>query len=153
MKSIIKINEHLTYIESVVSEHQVKNPSVSSNSVGWQIDHCLKVFNNIINYLKTAPTDKASKISISGRLFLGINYIPRGKGKAPKLVLPNNDITTETLQSQLGEAKENLQSISSLDPQATFKHSYFGVLDLKQSIRFVEVHTNHHIKIIKDILK
>ncbi|MBT8308712.1 MAG: hypothetical protein KJO37_00005, partial [Bacteroidia bacterium] len=69
------------------------------------------------------------------------------------LVLPNNDITTETLQSQLGEAKENLQSISSLDPQATFKHSYFGVLDLKQSIRFVEVHTNHHIKIIKDILK
>jgi len=153
MKSIHKIKQHLNYIEMVVSEHQVKNSSVSSSTVGWQIDHSLKVINNVIAYLKTAPTDKAPKINIYGRLFLGINYIPRGKGKAPELVLPQDNITKKTLNSQLIEANENIQAIPSIDARVTFKHAYFGILDLRQSIRFIEVHTNHHVKIIKDILK
>ena len=40
-----------------------------------------------------------------------------------------------------------------LHANSNFKHPYFGVLNLKMTKRFLEIHTNHHLKIIKEILQ
>ncbi len=153
MRSIKKLNKHLDYLENAIPRYSVKNDKVSQRTVGWQIDHSLKAINNVIAYLRTAPTDKKARINKYGRLFLSMNYIPRGKGKAPKMVLPPDQITEVDLTEQLDRAKENLRSLDTIDSRVTFKHHYFGILDYKQTIRFLEVHTNHHVKIIRDILK
>ena len=88
-----------------------------------------------------------------GRFCLFTRYIPRGKGKAPKIVMPTDDIKEEQLRDQLSLARKNIDDISSINGNATFKHPYFGVLNKKQTIKFVEVHTKHHLKIMRDILK
>ena len=36
---------------------------------------------------------------------------------------------------------------------AYFRHLIFGNLNKKRTIRFLQIHTAHHLKIIQDILK
>jgi len=148
-----KLHTYLNTIETYIPELNKTNTQVSSSSVGWQADHSLKVINGVINSLKTAPTDKKPKLTLLGRFCLLTRYIPRGKGKAPKVVLPPENISKADVVKQLEEAKTLITELSSINSKATFKHPYFGVLNKKQTIKFVEVHTNHHLKIIKDIMK
>jgi len=153
MKPQHRLINYINEIESYIPKHESKNLVVSKSTVGWQIDHSLKVINGIIAALKDAPTDKTSKLTLLGHFCLTTRYIPRGKGKAPKRVLPPDHIEEKQLYKQLTSAKFLVPKIQSIDSKATFKHPYFGVLSKKQTIRFIEVHTNHHLKIIRDILK
>ncbi len=34
-----------------------------------------------------------------------------------------------------------------------FNHHVFGMLTKKQTLRFLEIHTKYHLKIVNDILK
>ena len=121
--------------------------------MGWQIDHSLKVINGIIGLLKEAPTNKKPKIKLSGRIFLSLNYIPRGTGKAPKQVLPPEHIERTHLDEQLAIARKLVPQLENINAKATFKHPYFGILNKTSTFKFLEVHTKHHLKIIEDILK
>ena len=82
-----------------------------------------------------------------------LRYIPRGKAKAPKVVLPPNHFSAEDLFSQLKLAKKQIESTKQLPKKSYFTHHIFGMLSKKQTLYFLAMHTNHHLKIIKDILK
>jgi len=81
------------------------------------------------------------------------NHIPRGRAQSPKYVLPPAIITADDILTQLEEAKTRLHELQGLDPKANIKHPFFKQLNLAQSKRFMQVHTTHHLKIIRDILK
>ena len=86
------------------------------------------------------------------RIFIQIiNKIPRGKAKAPKVVQPLEPATAALLISKLEIAKNSLVDLKTLNANSYFKHPYFGDLNLKKTIWFLNLHTNHHLKIIKDI--
>lgn len=121
--------------------------------MGWHIDHSLKVINGVIEVLKNASTNQQPKVKLMGSICILFRYIPRGRGKAPERVLPPEIITKEDLEKQISLAKQNITMISNIDSRATFEHLYFGVLSKNQTIRFLETHTKHHLKIIRDILK
>lgn len=148
-----KLNTYLNTLESSIPKFITKNEKVSSSTVGWQIDHSLKVVNGVIGTLMNAPSNKPTKLTMLGRFCLWSGYIPRGKGKAPKVVIPPDDIKAEDLLKQVENARDLLNKLNTIDKTATFKHPFFGVLSKKQTIRFIEVHTNHHLKIINDILE
>ena len=84
-------------------------------------------------------------------LFTGI--IPRGVAKAPKAVMTEEEISLEELKQQIEEAKLQIEGIKDLPKKANFKHPYFGYLDLKESKKFLQIHSRHHLKIIKDIIE
>ena len=96
---------------------------------------------------------KVSKSSSWRTILFPIGYFPRGKARAPKYVLPPEIITLDDLNTQLLVAKENINTLNSLNKAMYFKHPIFGMLAKKQTLRFLEMHTNHHLKIINDILK
>jgi hypothetical protein len=48
---------------------------------------------------------------------------------------------------------KNLESFNDLEKNSFFIHPLFKQLNKKQTIKFLKLHTNHHFKIIKDILK
>ena len=79
------------------------------------------------------------------------NHIPRGKVKAPNIVIPKQSITQEQIEQEIELAKANLQTLASTQKQKYFTHPIFGDLNVPKTLRFFIVHTNHHLKIIRDI--
>lgn len=141
-------------LESYVAIKDKRNDSVSTSNVAWQIDHSLKVINLVSNtFINSNPEDYKSRFN-KWRIFLfTLGYIPRGKAKAPEIVRPPEIISDEDLTLQAQLAYQNIEKIKSANKHAHFKHFIFGVLNKKRTIRFLQLHTNHHLKIIRDILK
>ena len=86
-------------------------------------------------------------------LVLSIGKIPRGRAKAPAVVQPKIDFDIETLIKHLTKVKQKVEIFNTLNKNHHFPHPYFGLLNLKPTMRFLEIHTQHHIKIMKDIIK
>ena len=152
--SLNKINLLLNSLEAHIENHTVSNPKISKGNTAWHIDHSLKVINNVCFALqKSDPTLYKNNFTFLGRLFFKLGFFPRGKAKAPKYVIPPEIILKEDLISQIQLAKTNVETIVNLDKNAYFKHPLFGDINTTRVYRFLVLHTNHHLKIINDIVK
>lgn len=149
-----KLYNLLEELESKIPDSSKVNTFVSSASVGWHIEHVLMATSQILAALKQSkPNNYQWEFNLKRILVFGINKIPRGKGKAPKSVQPNREITAENLKPDLLELKAVVSTLSSLHPNNYFEHPYFGKLNAKATIQFLNIHTKHHLQIINDILK
>jgi len=68
-------------------------------------------------------------------------------------VKPPEVILKSAIIDQLEEARQNIKRIQNLDERAYFKHPVFGNTNKFKVARFLDTHTNHHLKIVKSILK
>lgn len=149
-----KLNLALNSLETHIENHAVSNPKISNSNVAWHIDHSLKVINKVIASLQSSdPNTYKNNFSFLGKVFFTLGFFPRGKAKAPKHVKPPEVILKEDLLSQTELAKNNIKTIADLDNNAYFKHPIFGNVNTKRVAHFLALHTNHHLKIINDILK
>ena len=147
------LDVHLDKIESLIPERDVKNENISRVDVAWHLDHMLKTIKEITKSLeKSNPENYKSGFNPVRVMSLTLGFIPRGRAQAPTVVRPPENIKTEDIISQLQVARDNLVVLNNLDKKAHFAHPVFGTIDKATSIRFIEVHTKHHLKIIKDIL-
>lgn len=142
-------------LESYIPQHQQENPTVSSSTVGWQIAHALKVVRGVVRSLETSkPEDYQFKFSPSRMVILTLQKIPRGKGRAPKMVRPvEEDLSPEALKEQVASARRAVGKLKQLPKAVHFTHPMFGDLKKKQAEKFIQIHTQHHINIIRDMLK
>jgi hypothetical protein len=144
----------LNSLEAHIENHSVSSAKISNVDIAWHIDHSLKVINNVIIALhKSDPNSYKNNFSFLGKLFFKLGFFPRGKAKAPKHVKPPEVILKEDLISQIQLAKTNVEKIVKLDKNAYFKHPLFGNINTTRVYRFLVLHTNHHLKIINDIMK
>jgi len=149
-----KIYLLLNSLEAHIANHSVSNPKISDADIAWHIDHSLKVINNVISALqKSDPNSYKNNFSFLGKLFFKLGFFPRGKAKAPKHVKPPEVILKKDLISQIQLAKTNVETTVNLDKNAYFKHPLFGNINTTRVYRFLVLHTNHHLKIINDIMK
>jgi len=151
------MNSLLSQLEKIASyfpKYKNTNEEVSKVPVAWHLDHCLRVINSISRALEQSDPEKFDwNFNFWRIVFFSTKHIPRGRGKSPAQVKPNEDITLEELTKHLAFARENIKTLNSLPKKANFPHPYFGQLNLSQSIKFIRIHTKHHLKIIEDILK
>jgi hypothetical protein len=144
----------LHQLENHISYFEKTNPKVSNSTVGWQIDHCLLVINGIIGQLEISdPLKYQPKWTFPKFMVFTTGKIPRGKAQAPKVVIPNQVATQEELLSKIAAAKNNVLKLDSFSENQFFNHPYFKDLNVKQTKKFLTIHTKHHLKIIEDILK
>ncbi|MEM7163176.1 MAG: DUF1569 domain-containing protein [Bacteroidota bacterium] len=146
-KLLKEINSHLKSIDK-------KNEKVSRSSVGWQLDHCTRTMCTIGKALiKSEPQTFKRTFAWKWLIISGLQYIPRGKGRAPKIAVNPNEITAEELKTLIQNAESIWKKVEQLDKNAFFAHPYFGNLNKRQAKKFVKIHTRHHLKIVRDILK
>lgn len=141
-------------LENNISNFEKTNPKVSNSTIGWQIDHCLLVINGVVSQLEISnPAEYQSKFNWNRFVVFTTGKIPRGKIRAPKLVTPVDVATLEELKSKIEIAKNNIQKLNSLPKHSFFKHPFLNNLNVKQTEKFLAIHTNHHLKIIQEILR
>ncbi|MES2864580.1 MAG: DUF1569 domain-containing protein [Bacteroidota bacterium] len=141
-------------LENNISNFEKTNPKVSNSTIGWQIDHCLLVINGVISQIEISnPAEYQSKFNWNRFVVFTTGKIPRGKIRAPKVVTPVDVATLEELKSKIEIAKNNIQKLNNLPKNSFFKHPFLSNLNVKQTEKFLAIHTNHHMKIIQEILK
>lgn len=144
----------LTELESKIPNQELLNPLISKSSVGWHIEHILLTMNLVIeSILKSNPDNYKRTFNLNRFIVFTMNKIPRGKVKAPRLVRPQEDFTTDSIKSHLEKVKSNLEKLNTLSANNYFEHPFMGQLNLKPTIRFIKIHTNHHLNIIKEIIE
>jgi len=152
--SLKKLNSAIHTLETHVENHTISNPKKSEGSIAWHVDHSLKVINNVCAAMQTSDaTTYKNNFSFLGKVFFTLGFFPRGKVKAPKHVTPPETISKEDLLAQIELAKANVNTLENLNKNAYFKHPFFGNVNTTRVFRFLMLHTNHHLKIIDDILK
>ncbi|GMN09783.1 hypothetical protein MTsPCn9_18260 [Croceitalea sp. MTPC9] len=152
--SVDFLDNHLAEIERLFEKRNVSNPEVSQASVSWHLDHSLKTINRISEQLiQSKPKDYSSSFSFQRVVVHTTGVIPRGVAQSPQNVRPPDVILLDSLKIQLEEVKNNIKKINLLDKNTHFEHPVFKTLDKGQTKRFLAIHTNHHLKIIRDILE
>ena len=147
------LKNELNQIEAYLKESHQINTKVSSKGIDWHLDHSLKVIIAIYTALKKSDAKTYTwKFNATRTFVLLTGYIPRGKAKAPKKVLPPEKISKEAIVEQVILAKEIINNTTNLSPKSNFNHPYFGLLNLKQTKKFLQLHTKHHLKICADII-
>jgi hypothetical protein len=147
-----KINDIANKLNDYIPHHNKLVTNVSLSSIGWHIQHSLQVLMAITIALKESkPKDYKRNFKIFWLLISFLGSIPRGKGQAPKSVLPMGEISIDSLQNSMNQTINLLMKLNNLSSKAFFVHPYFGTLRLKDAIHFMEIHTKHHLKIIQDI--
>lgn len=141
-------------LENKIPFYETENKNVSSSTVGWHLQHSLLVINGIIKSLeKSNPQEYKWAFNYKKTLVLISGKIPRGVGKAPKSVQPTEVISKALLAQHIKNAKDNIILLIAMHPNQYFLHPYFGQLNLKPTIKFLKIHTRHHLHIVNDIMK
>jgi hypothetical protein len=148
---IQKLAQQLAEMESMIPMAETQNSDISNASVGWHLAHAILVFNQVISAVaKSDPVNYKPRFSWTKFIIFLTKHIPRGKAKAPKAVEPTLDMDLKEALERASLAIINLMSVA---PNQFFPHPYFGDLNRDKTIQFLWIHTEHHLKIVRDLLK
>ena len=149
-----KLLRQVRELEMRISDYATCEPTVSAANIGWHVEHSLMVFVTIVTALENSdPALYKGSFNMNKFLVYALNKIPRGRGKAPKVVQPPGESMPENVVPQVEKAIAKIKVLEGLQKNHHFPHPYFGKLNLKETIKFLTIHTKHHLKIIDDILK
>ena len=129
-------------------------PSVSAKGIYWHVDHCARILEGVPEMMRQSqPEDYRPKSSLMKFVVMKFGWIPRGKGKSPKHVLPDeNMLGKEEIARRLDHAFHQVNTMRDLNDDDFMRHPLFGSLKKTEAIKFLKIHTNHHIKIMRDIV-
>jgi hypothetical protein len=149
-----KIVKQLAELSTYIPQSDRQNVSVSNANIGWQIDHSLRVMNLVITALLSSnPAEYKPKFNWRKSFIFFTKKIPRGKVRAPKGILPTEEITESSLISSVELAHKNIGLLENCAPNHFFVHPFFGQVNVRETFVFIEVHTEHHLKIIRDMCR
>ena len=150
---INKLAIQLQEMQTLTEQWESVNPDVSSSSIGWHLLHNLQVINGVVASLASSDAaNYAPKHTFVKWLILLTKKIPRGKARAPKGVTPEN-ISRADIEEALDRASLSILNLLNQAPNQYFTHPMFGDLNTRLTRRFLWIHTEHHLKIVRDMLR
>lgn len=148
-----KLTEQLSMLEKYIAKQEVLNTAISASSVGWHIEHSLLVIDVVIEDLqKSNAANYKWKLNFNRLYVFTLNRIPRGKAKARSIVAPKI-YNLESLKAHLLSSSESIKNLTIVPADKYLAHPVMGHLKLKDAIKFLNIHTTHHLKIIEDLIK
>lgn len=132
-----KLNGLLFELEEKIDSYNSKNESISLVSIGWHIEHCLLVLNGVVGSISKSNEENYKwKFNLARVLVFILKKIPRGKGKAPKTVIPKENFDITSLKNHITISKKALYQLEQLPSNKYFEHPLFGKLKLYKPFNF-----------------
>ena len=149
-----KLDGFIDLLQTHVEYHTKYDNSISRGNIGWHIEHSLLVITKIIEtVIQSAPSEYQWTFNFKRLIVFFIKRFPRGKAEAPDSVIPQSELDVDGLLRSIDIAKESSMTLEKCLANQYFVHPIFGKLNRDETIQFLMIHTNHHLKIIDDILK
>ncbi|MEM8525561.1 MAG: DinB family protein [Bacteroidota bacterium] len=149
-----RLKEKLDEVATYVAVRDSENLEVSEAAISWHIDHIFLVVNQIYKALEQSEeSNYKSEFNMIRAYVFTFNTIPRGRATAPEAVRPKANVDLDTIQMHYDQALTTVEKLSNLPAKKHFNHPVFGTLNRDKTIKFLTIHTEHHLKIIRDILK
>ena len=146
------IEQLVSELENYIPQQELIKPDVSASSIGWHIEHSLLTINLIVDTVKRSdPKDYKWSFNLWRTIIMMTKNIPRGRARSPKMVRPTETFNANTLLDHVNKTRQQIRILETCVTDNYFVHPYFNKLNLKSTIKFIGIHTNHHLKIIKDI--
>lgn len=147
------IEKHLDELYNYVEQAHQVNTAVSSVNVGWHIEHSSLVIIKIIETVsKSDPNNYKWKFNLKRSFVFCLKKFPRGKAKAPDIVMPKQIEKTD-FPALLIKTKEAIKKLDQVGHNQYFLHHVFGDLNKKNTFIMLDIHTKHHLAIVKDIIR
>ena len=173
MKHLLTVQKQWNVLFALTGDETLFGASdaeLSKWSVGEQLSHVVLSLSRMGKYITTAVSDEAlgetnsesetrgSGPNKMGRMILTTGFIPRGRGQAPKFVIPKDRPDRTKILEDLNRAHATWTALvdvgSSIQASKTIlPHHLLGDFTAAHWVRFAGVHTKHHLKIIFDILE
>jgi hypothetical protein len=67
--------------------------------------------------------------------------------------MPSEELSPASVLQSIQTSRKSIDALSKAGKNQYFTHPIFGDLNTADTFKLLAVHTNHHLKIIKDILK
>jgi hypothetical protein len=151
---MIALKTLVQQLEAQIPNAEVINTAVTESTVGWQIEHALLSINQIIRAVVASnPKDYTWSFNFFRTVVFFRQKIPRGRAKAPKIVQPKDHVTEATIKAALEKTYQLLEVLPTLSANNFFQHAYFGKLNKRNTIKFLIIHTQHHLHIIQEMMQ
>lgn len=150
------------YLEKITDMDFQQQPAPGAWSYAEVFSHVYTAnqacFMAIENCIKDKAEVTTQKASLPGRIILWTGIFPPVKIKAPKRIAAMvQKITKEDAARHLQQLRDMLQrllpDIPKAAPNQKAVHPRMGYFDAKQWLRFIEIHTRHHLKQLQRIEK
>jgi len=136
------------YVQLAEKQHH----GVSVVNIGWHIEHSLLVVTKIIGSLcDSNPSNYRPRFNLVRTLIFFRDRFPRGRGKAPDEVKPKGGHPID-FDRLFSKAEIAVGRLATAHPNQYFEHPLFGSLNRKNTYILLDIHTRHHLNIIRDIL-
>jgi hypothetical protein len=140
-------------------EYLASRAELSGWSIGQHLDHMANANREMAGAIQKILAGEAgssrSGLTVVGRAVLTTGWIPRGVGKAPDYTTPKATSSNQ-IKDNLSRSLEAVRQLGDVLPgidssRGRADHFAFGGLTPIQWLRVIDVHTRHHLKIIRDI--
>ena len=147
------LQKTLLTLENYISKATISNKKISNATIGWHIDHSLMVINKVLSQLEKSD-EKDYKLNFNLKRFVIFlkGKMPIGVAKAPEAVKPTQVFNEEETLLFIEKAKNKVEMSMQLSKNKNFNHPFFGLLNTLQTLKFLNIHTKHHLQIIENIL-
>jgi hypothetical protein len=157
--NLARVRDQVATMRALTASHGERIAIVRSDISGWSasehFDHLVKVCEGTLTLLVDETSPALPGINLLGRVILGIGRIPRGRARSPKSVI-GTPATAEQLHASLDRLATLVDRYaSSPHPRASVarvRHPRFGGLNDAQTLRFLGVHNDHHLRIANEVL-
>ena len=139
-------------------ERQV--PDISKWTVAQQVHHACLVMGFVgmgVRGLLRGRGEEGPELAGPGRDILASGEVPRGVATAPKNFVPDDHPEAAAVIKLLERAEKTWEKIRDRETDLTavtlrLPHPILGPLSAAEWVRFAGVHTDHHMKIVAEIL-
>lgn len=151
--STTEVLKRLDTIEDLSPHLEAFSAEVSNWTVGQQVDHVISATSAFsVLLLREKKSDGSAEVSPLKGPILTSGVFPRGVVKAPVGLDNPSQLNTTALSKALLKCRNRVVKLNDLPMDAVATHHLLGEMTRDEVIRFLTIHLDHHLAIIRDIL-